>query len=274
MSKMIVTLVGDPGGGKSTLAAVLGLIVKELRPDMTQVANMTAPSAQKVDDAHKFLATKLIRQDKKDVFVIDDEAAQAGLESRGSGSKGAAIESRIITHSRKAHAYLILISQLKSMIDKRAQWVEDVSILCEDVFEEWNDSELPDYFHYTVYNEKLEVLDEFDLESADMLRWVWPYMDSDDIPFFEAFKKQFISYYGIGPEDIRQFEKTMGYEVEEAPEVVAPTTLTWHCKKALKMPSDNSQGETILLDGKHWQIESRDWDSEAGDYRYVLSEIS
>ena len=24
-----------------------------------------------------------------------------------------------------------------------------------------------------------------------MLKYVWPYMDTDDIPFFEAFKKQF-----------------------------------------------------------------------------------
>ena len=107
------------------------------------------------------------------------------------------------------HLHWLPISQLKSMLDKRAQWVEDFSILCEAVFEDGNVSSMPNYFHYTVYDKGLEVITEFDLLSEDMLEHVWPYMDTDDIPFFEGFKQQFISYYGISPEDMTEWERTI-----------------------------------------------------------------
>ena len=157
----VITLVGDLGAGKTTLAAVFGMIVKASVPDAATLANITAPSCVKVDDMHKFIAIKLIKKDKRYAFCLDDETAQSGLESRGSGSKAAAVESRIITHARKAHIDLILVSQLKSMIDKRAQWVEGMSILCEAVFEYGNLTSTPNYFHYTVYNKELEVITEF-----------------------------------------------------------------------------------------------------------------
>jgi len=204
----IITLVGDLGAGKTTLGAVLGMVVKAQFPTAATISNIVAPSCTKVEDVHKFIAIKLIKKDKRYGYCLDDEAAQAGLESRGSGTKAAAVESRIITHARKAHVDLVLISQLKSMLDKRAQWVEDFSILCEAVFEEGNLSSIPNYFHYTIYDKTLEVISEFELDTVDMLRYVWPYMDTDDIPFFEAFKKQFISYYDISPDNMDEWEKT------------------------------------------------------------------
>lgn len=213
----IITLVGDLGGGKTTLAAVLAMIVKANVPDAATMANITAPSCTKVDDIHKFIAIKLIRKDKRYAFCLDDEAAQSGLESRGSGSKAAAVESRIVTHARKAHIDLILISQLKSMLEKRAQWVEDFSILCEAVFEDGNLTSMPNYFHYTLYDKELTPFNEFEIDALDMLKYVWPYMDTDDIPFFEAFKQQFISYYDIGEKDISDWGKAIDRAMGEVP---------------------------------------------------------
>ena len=206
---MIITLVGDLGGGKTTLAAFFVLVVKFLIPDAPVFSNVTVGGAITIGDLHKFLAIKLINKDRRYAFMLDDEAAQSGLESRGSGTKAAAIESRIITHARKANVDLVLISQLKSMLDKRAQWVENVSILCEAVFEEGNLSPAPDYFHYTVYGSDLEVIQEFDLDTEDMAKYVWPQMDTYDIPDFERFKQTFISYYDIAPGDEADFQKKM-----------------------------------------------------------------
>ncbi|MDE1824359.1 MAG: hypothetical protein KGH74_03600 [Candidatus Micrarchaeota archaeon] len=211
----IITLVGDLGGGKTTLASVLGMIVKTQIPDAAAVSNVKAPACVNVGDVHKFIAVKLIQKDKRYAFCLDDEAAQAGLESRGSFTKAAAIESRVITHARKAHIDLVLISQLKSMLDKRAQWVEDFSILCEAVFEQGNLTSMPNSFHYTVYDKYLEVLNEFDLDTMDMLRYVWPFMDTDDIPFFEAFKKQFEDYYSISEDDVAEWQRTMEIAIQQ-----------------------------------------------------------
>lgn len=167
------------------------------------------PLAVKVEDIHKFIGMKLIKKDRAEIFCLDDEAAQAGLESRGSGSKGAAIESRIITHSRKAGAWLILVSQLKSMLDKRAQWVEGYSILCEAEFDDGNIGIVPDRFHYTVFDKALTQINEFWLDVEDCKKYIWPGMDTFDIPAFEDFKDQFIAYWGIGAEDEIEYQDKM-----------------------------------------------------------------
>jgi energy-coupling factor transporter ATP-binding protein EcfA2 len=241
----IVTLVGDLGAGKTTLAKVLGMIAKAMMPDALVISNVEMGSGiQKIEDVHKFIAQKLTYHDKTYAFVIDDEAAQAGLESRGSGSKGAAVESRIITHARKAHVDLILISQLKSMIDKRAQWVEDVSILCEARFEDGNMTSSPDYFHYTVYDKSLEVLNEFELDFVDMKKWVWPGMETDDIPFFSAFKTQMESYYNIGPMDKREFDKIV-------PPKKSDWTPTFLNAMAVGLEAEATKEKPKTVEGKH-----------------------
>ena len=215
----IITLIGDPGGGKSTLGAVLAYMVRFVRDDMPRFTNTNiGPVAQVIPDLHKFIAIKLINKDHREMFCLDDEAAQSGLESRGSGTKAAAIESRIITHSRKAGAWLVLVSQLKSMLDKRAQWVEDLSILCEATFEASNTGITPDSFHYTVFDSKLDVVNEFDLDTEDLAKHIWPQMDTYDIPDFERFKRTFINYYDIGPDDETDYREKMelGYRYAKA----------------------------------------------------------
>jgi hypothetical protein len=193
----ILILIGDLGGGKSTLAALISLILRQLSPDTPQVTNVTVDSAHKVEDTNKFLAIKLIKKDKRYLLAIEDEAAQAGLESRGSGSKNSALETRVITLVRKAHADLILISQLMSMIDKRAQWLGNIYVLCEAVFLEGNETPYPDYFTYTVFDSKLKELGGFDVDFADCVKHVFPHMDTDDVPYADKLKEQWEKWYGI-----------------------------------------------------------------------------
>ena len=215
---LIITLVGDLGGGKTSVAKALGLVVKAALPRAPVISNVEMGSGiMKVDDVHKWIAIKLLKKDKRYACVIDDEAAQAGLESRGSGSKAAAVESRIITHARKAHIDLILISQLKSMLDKRVQWVEDFSILCEAIFDQGNVSARPDFFQYTIYNKAFEVINDFEIDTDDMEKYVWPGMDTDDIPFFESFKRQFTSYWDIREEDMGNWEESMDMAMAKVP---------------------------------------------------------
>lgn len=205
----IVILIGDLGGGKTTLARFLSLLMKSLFPDDTQVANTNMDGTYKVLNANKFIAMKLITKNKRYALVIEDEAAQAGLESRGSGSRGSALESRVITLARKAHVDLILISQLLSMIDKRAQWLGNIYILCEAVWEEDNPLPFPDYFEYSVFDSKLREIGGFKLDFVDCVEYIFPFMDTDDIPYFENLKSQWESWYSIIEEDYEEFEKVM-----------------------------------------------------------------
>lgn len=207
----IITLIGDPGGGKSTLGKWLLMVFEYVRPDIPRFSNITVGEkvAIRVEDIHKFIGIKLINKDRREMACLDDEAAQAGLESRGSASKGAAIESRVITHSRKAGAWLILVSQLKSMLDKRAQWTESISILCEAKFEEKNETTVPDYFEYTVFDNNLNYLTDFSIDSDDFARYVWPEMDTYDIPNFQTFRSEFETYWSLTRNDYDEFEETM-----------------------------------------------------------------
>jgi hypothetical protein len=284
----IMTLVGDLGGGKTTLAKVMGMIVLQTMPDAKVITNVTMGSGMtKVDDVHKFLAQKLIYRDTTYAFVIDDEAAQAGLESRGSGSKASALESRIITHARKAHVDLVLISQLKSMLDKRAQWVEDLAILCEAVFDEDNLTSLPNRFHYTVYDKALNIINEFELDTVDLIENVWPGMDTDDIPFFKAFRDQMISYYSINAQDKLEFYYSLGKEMpwepmkftpmifpDRTPVIETPEPDVEGPPKQEKEWQDTRRwkaGKEITLEDGVWTVmDAKGYDTTTKKYRYDL----
>jgi len=172
-------------------------VIKSLFPNATQVSNTEMDGTFKVEDANKFIAMKLIRKNKKYALVIEDEAAQSGLESRGSGTKKQALESRVITLVRKAHADLILISQLLSMIDKRAQWLGNIYVLCEAIWLEDNPTKYPDYFEYTVFDSKLREIGGFELDFVDCIEYIFPYMDTDDIPYGEMLKSDWEAWYNI-----------------------------------------------------------------------------
>jgi energy-coupling factor transporter ATP-binding protein EcfA2 len=206
---VILILIGDLGGGKSTLATLLSLIIRQTHPHVAQVTNVDIDTARKVEDTNKFIAIKLIKEDKRYAFCVEDEAAQAGLESRGSGSRGSALESRVITLARKAHVDLVLISQLMSMIDKRAQWLGNIYVLCEALFEDDNDTPFPDCFQYTVFDSKLKELGGFEVDFDDCVTYVFPHMDTDDIPYAEKLKEQWTQWYNITEKDYEQFDNIM-----------------------------------------------------------------
>lgn len=188
---------------------MISLIIKQQSPDTPQITNVDMDSAHKVEDTNKFLAIKLIKKDKHYLLAIEDEAAQAGLESRGSGSKGSALESRVITLVRKSHSDLILISQLMSMLDKRAQWLGNLYVLCEAVFEADNDTPFPDYFDYTVFDSKLREIGGFSIDFQLCIKYVFPHMDTDDIPYFDKLKDQWEKWYAITQADYDEFDKVM-----------------------------------------------------------------
>lgn len=209
---VILILIGDLGGGKTTLAQLLSLIVRQLAPKAAQITNVDMDTAHKVEDTNKFLAIKLIKKDRRYLLATEDEAAQAGLESRGSGSRGSALESRVITLVRKSHSDLILISQLMSMLDKRAQWLGNIYILCEAVFLEDNETPFPDYFEYTVFDSKLRELGGFSVDFQDCVKYVFPHMDTDDIPYFDKLKDQWEKWYNITEKDYDEFDEIMEEE--------------------------------------------------------------
>jgi energy-coupling factor transporter ATP-binding protein EcfA2 len=206
---VILILIGDLGGGKSTLATFLSLLLRAISPTTPQITNVDIDTAHKIEDTNKFLAMKLIKKNKQYLLAIEDEAAQAGLESRGSGSKGSALESRVITLARKSHADLVLISQLMSMLDKRAQWLGNIYVLCEAVFEDDNETPFPDYFNYTVFDSKLRETGSFSLDFQDCVKYIFPHMDTDDIPYLGKLAEQWKQWYNITESDYEEFEHIM-----------------------------------------------------------------
>lgn len=180
-------------------------------PKAAIISNTAVPGGLVIDDINKWLIIKMKRKDRRYAFVINDEAASTGLEARGSGSKRAAMESRVITHARKVNVDMILISQLKSMLDKRVQWLEDFAILCEAGFEAKNLGISPDYFDYSIYDSSLNHRADLDftLPAAYCKQYIWPAMNTYDIPMLEALSKQFIDYYSITDSDEKAFEESM-----------------------------------------------------------------
>lgn len=205
----ILELIGDLGGGKSTLAQFLSLVIKQEHPEAVQVTNVSMDTAHKVADVNKFIALKLIKKNKQYVFCTEDEASQAGLEARGSGGKDSALETRAITLARKAHVDLVLITQLLSMIDKRAQWLGTLYILCEAKFLPDNPTVYPDYFEYTLFDSKLREIGSFELDFIDCVEHIFPHMDTDDIPVFEHLKELWEQWYEIKDSDYIEFDWIM-----------------------------------------------------------------
>ena len=202
-------LIGDLGGGKTTLACWFNEWIQQQYPDVPKIANTDFKSARKYEDPNKFIAIKLMKKDKQYAFVTTDEGAQAGFESRGSGTQKAALESIVISLARKAHVDWVIITQLMSMIDKRGQWLANFFILCEAIFEADNWTPFPDYFEYTVYNNNLDEIGGFTINFADAEKYLFPKMDTDDVPFAETLKAQWIKWYNITSQDESEFYDIM-----------------------------------------------------------------
>ena len=269
----IITLIGDLGGGKTTWAALISRWIRQQYPNIPQVSNVAIETAIKVDDTNKFLAMKLMKDNKDYALVITDEAAQAGFESRGSGSKVAALESRVITLARKAHVDLILISQLMSMIDKRAQWLSNYYILCESKFQEDNHGHTPDYFEYTTYDNQLNEIGGFELETLDAARYIWPHMDTDDVPMKKALEKSWAWYYDINPESRNRFNEIMGLQDRE-PVVTELEKKEYSSAKNFKLPWGERLGEKLTMEGRTWSVVDRSWNVDEKQWDYTLQEVA
>ena len=214
MTTTVVILVGSIGSGKTTLFGERAKENDTVRPLYPQVANLPIelPSVHYEEDVLKFLAMKLIKSDLTQMEVYVDEAAQAGLESRGSGLKST--DSRLITLARKANVNLWLASQLMSMFDKRAQWNGDYYILCQShyVTVEMIRQFMPDYFSYEVYDADYKFQKTFYLTIGDAEREIFPLFDTLHVPLRSLLVQEFKQYYwGTGRKgeyDLEGFKKS------------------------------------------------------------------
>jgi energy-coupling factor transporter ATP-binding protein EcfA2 len=215
----IVVLIGDLGAGKNTLATAVNLLMEEEFPEAPKISNTPiidkntkVPYVHHVEDVNKFLAVKLSLKDRRYALVTEDEVAQSGLEARGSGSsKGQAIESRVISLARKAVVDLLMITQMLSMVDKRVQWLGTVYVLCEAIWNPGNYGYEPDLFRYTVYDHEMKEIEGagFELYYDECKQYIFPHMDTYDIPAFENLTLSWTKWFGIEDKDFEEFKAIM-----------------------------------------------------------------
>ena len=219
----MITLLGNRGGGKSTVATAMAEWCYEESPDIPVISNWrirNLPEFSCVPNILKFLAVKLIEKDLTPMEIFIDESAIAGFESRGSGMYS--LDSYLITLSRKLNINIILISQLLSMIEKRAQWLSDTYILCQAEY--IPEVPQPVEFRYSVYDENLEKNMEFGIEGLDAIDYIYPLFDTNEIPGWQDLAAQFKKQYRLESEDWELFNRTVeeyGKFVKPAPRVAS-----------------------------------------------------
>lgn len=192
--------MGHIGSGKTTFLGWKAQETHQIRPQFPTVSNLPIkfPDGSSVyyqEDILKWLALKLIKRDLTPMELYVDEAAQAGLESRGSGLKST--DSRLITLARKANVHLFLASQLMSMMDKRAQWNWDFAVDCEAhyVTEESMASFMPDYFTYGIYDSDFRFQKTLTLFGDDAAKRIFPMFDTMQVPLRTLLEMEFKQYY-------------------------------------------------------------------------------
>lgn len=203
MPTVITALVGHIGSGKTTWMGWKAAETHQRRPDYPQVANLPitfldGESVHYQEDILKWLALKLIKRDVTPMELYVDEAAQAGLESRGSGLKST--DSRLITLARKANVNLFLATQLMSMMDKRAQWNWDFSVDCEAYYitPEAMAKFIPDYFSYDVYDSDFNFQKNWKILGQEAERFIFPMFDTMQVPLRSLLEQEFKTYYWAG----------------------------------------------------------------------------
>jgi hypothetical protein len=204
MPTVITALVGHIGSGKTTWLGCKAAETHQTRPNYPIVSNLPikfldGAEAYYQEDILKWLALKLIKRDLTPMELYVDEAAQAGLESRGSGLKST--DSRLITLARKANVNLFLATQLMSMMDKRAQWNWDFSIDCESYYitPEAMARFIPDYFSYDVYDSDFNFQKNWKILGMDAERYIFPMFDTMQVPLRSLLEVEFKYYYWQKP---------------------------------------------------------------------------
>lgn len=206
---IMVNLIGERGGGKSTIAALICALVRSAFPNAIIASNipLKVPNAIWRDNIVKWLAEDYLDDANDDTLVVIDEAAISGFESRGSAGIGSALQSYLLALSRKKNADIILISQMMSMVDKRGQWLSDYDILCTAHYEtEASYSlQIPDYFEYSVYDANRKETAEYNLYGVQAMEFVFNLFDTNAVPNQEELLASLIQYFRITIKDMEDF---------------------------------------------------------------------
>jgi len=227
--------IGNKGGGKTTLACALANYTHQTCPNAAVVGNTpifykNVPEGRKkslaqdiedgkqVDIPHailrrstlKWLAVKTILKDTRYALMFPDEASLAeDLESRGSHAYSTAPRTWLIALSRKINVDMDMITQMMSMVDKRAQWLGDFYTLCIGHYFPETSPPVPQSFEYRVHDPNLKPINGFEIAGEDAMRWIFPRFITEDIPLSDARIRQFIEFFGIEDEDKREFALDM-----------------------------------------------------------------
>jgi hypothetical protein len=205
---LLTVIIGNRGGGKTLFATWIVQYTRQKYKKIPIYANCKIDGAIFIEDILKFLALKIIMKDFNPIVCIIDEAALAGFEARGTGSKSSGVRSYLIALSRKTKAEVFLISQMMSMIDKRAQWLADFYILASSHYEEY-DPVNPAYFEYQVYNSQLKPVSTMYLDARKARPTLYRKYNTDEIPFFDRVVEMLTDEFDITGADKAEYWETV-----------------------------------------------------------------
>lgn len=230
-------------------------------------------------EALKWLAVKTILKDQRYAYIMLDEASIAEkLESRGSSSYSTTPRTSLLALSRKVNSDLDLISQMMSQIDKRAQWLGDVPMLCIGHY--YPASTIPEYFEYQVWDSGLDtVVTAYEMDGDFARKWVFPRYNTNDVPIPDDTIQQWVGFFGLTKRDYKQFEAEMNGRQIVIKEKSKPEPRLW------SFGYYKREGTPILWENKRyvvasppeWDIDKRSWVHtliERGEESEVEEEIS
>ena len=152
------------------------------------------------------------------------------------------------------------------MIDKRAQWLADVPILCQ--VRNFAETRTPEYFEYQVYDPNLTtVVNHFDIDAEFARRWLFPRFDTEDFPLSDDNITAFEEYFNIGEADKKQFEYDMEGKLKIVKEAYKSEPVVWPSRwKKIK-------GTYILLNGEKYIVAMPpEFDAEKNVWNHILTE--
>jgi hypothetical protein len=267
----LTTLIGNKGGGKNTYSTLAVAIAQQEAPLVPRFANTKIKGSFFIPDMLKWIGTKYVAHDESPTENDIDEAAVAGLESRGSYQPQRALDSYLFTMSRKVNASIRLLSQLLSMIEKRTQWISDFYILCESHYE--GGGRLPAYFSYRIYDENLQEVNEFEIDGNDARDFIYQRFRTAEIPFQKRLTHDFARYYDITDSDVATYDEIMGIKRPENVKPPEAIIRQFYSHKSFRTTYGSVRGETLMMEDKKYIAESRMWVEESEQWLYFLRQI-
>ena len=195
MPPIMKSVIGNKGGGKSLFAAWEVQYIHQCFPYVPVIANTPIVHALHYPDILKFIAMKIISKDSRFTLAQIDEAALAGFEARGSFKAEKAVDSYLIALSRKANLEITILTQLLSMVEKRAQWLSDMYILAKSERDETTGE--PAAFYYSIFNEDLSLVGTWAIPGNYARRYLYGKFDTNAIPFEDELADDFKDRFDI-----------------------------------------------------------------------------